>query len=230
MNVTELAPRIRSVEVDNAPLEPRAVRARRALDIALVVLSAPLWLPAAAGTGAAVALSSGRPVLFCQQRSGRDGDPFTMLKFRSMKTGPNPLIPTDDRMTKIGGFLRRTSLDELPQLFNVLEGSMSLVGPRPMLPEQDANLSPEHHVRRMVRPGLTGLAQVSGRNTLRWRERLELDGEWVHDASLRSYVRVLWRTIGVVLGREGVDGHCATDPFVDVVHTTPQPEVPRKAA
>lgn len=201
-----------------------AVRARRVLDVAIVVLTAPLWVPTAIGTGIAVAITSGRPVLFRQTRTGRDGTPFTMFKFRSMKTGPNPLIPTDDRLTRIGGSLRRTSLDELPQLLNVLGGSMSLVGPRPMLPEHDAHLSEEHQIRRIVRPGLTGLAQVSGRNTLEWHDRLDLDAAWVRDASVRSYARIIWRTFAVVAGRQGVDGHSSTDPFFLLTDIDQPPE------
>ncbi len=139
-----------------------------------------------------------------------------MFKFRSMTTGPNPLIPDADHITRIGAVLRRTSLDELPQLVNVLRGEMSLVGPRPMLPEQSRFLSPEHSERHSVRPGMTGLAQISGRNTLAWFERIELDRQWVRNASLVSYLGILYRTIAVVLGTNGVDGHPTADPFVDL--------------
>ena len=149
MNASERALSGDSPE-SNDSARQSAAQARRVLDVALVVSTAPLWIPLSIATGVAVLLSSGRPVLFRQKRTGRDGLPFTMLKFRSMKTGPNPLIPTKDRLTRIGGLLRRTSLDELPQLLNVLEGTMSLVGPRPMLPEQDALLSTQHQARRSV--------------------------------------------------------------------------------
>ena len=213
-----------SAATDALFVAPSAVGARRALDIALVAIAAPIWIPVALGTAVAVAVSSGRPVFFSQQRIGRHGKPFTMFKFRSMKTGPNPLIPTADRLTPIGGALRKTSLDEIPQLLNVLGGSMSLVGPRPMLPEQDAHLSPKHRARRSVRPGLTGLAQVSGRNTLQWHERLELDVAWVSNATVGSYARTIWQTFGVVTGQQGVDGHSAADPFVRL--TTADAEQP----
>ena len=153
----------------------RSGRARRAADIALIAASAPLWMPVMAVVAAAVLVTSGRPIFFTQDRVGRNGETFSMRKFRSMRNGNNPVIPDPNRITAIGAILRRTSLDELPQLFSVLDGSMSLVGPRPLLPQQLSALTPTQHLRFTVPPGLTGLAQVNGRNQLSWDERFEFD-------------------------------------------------------
>ena len=189
----------------------RTTRLLRCMDLALIAVAAPLWIPAFVLIALAVLLTSGFPILFCQERVGRDGRSFSMRKFRSMRNGNNPLIPDPNRITRIGAVLRRTSLDELPQLLNVLDGSMSLVGPRPMLPSQLSALSPAQLDRHLVRPGLTGLAQVNGRNALTWDERFVFDVEWATKPSLRRYVDILGRTASTVIAGDGVDGHAIND-------------------
>jgi lipopolysaccharide/colanic/teichoic acid biosynthesis glycosyltransferase len=174
---------------------------KRALDVivataALAVLSVPMLAVAAV-----VRVAMGSPVLFRQVRPGRGGEPFTLLKFRTMRPGPG----TDaERLTSIGRWLRRTSVDELPELWNVLVGDMSLVGPRPLLVEYLDLYSDRQARRHDVRPGLTGLAQVEGRNLLDWDERLELDVRYVETHTLRLDLSILWRTIGMVVRREGI--------------------------
>jgi lipopolysaccharide/colanic/teichoic acid biosynthesis glycosyltransferase len=174
---------------------------KRALDVivataALAVLSVPMLAVAAV-----LRVATGSPVLFRQVRPGRGGEPFTLLKFRTMRPGPG----TDaERLTSIGRWLRRTSVDELPELWNVLVGDMSLVGPRPLLVEYLDLYSARQARRHDVRPGLTGLAQVEGRNLLDWDERLELDVRYVETHTLRLDLSILWRTIGMVVRREGI--------------------------
>lgn len=192
----------------------RASRRVRALDLFLVCVSAPLWLLTLAVVGLAVLVTSGRPVFFTQQRVGRDQKNFTLIKFRTMLPGPNPIIPSGERITRIGRILRRTSLDELPQLINVLRGDMSLVGPRPMLTTHAQLVDAAFENRFFVRPGLTGIAQVSGRNAIAWNERLALDSIWVEQISVRTAIRVLSKTGKVVVTGEGVVGHCPHDPFL----------------
>ena len=151
----------------------RPYRGKRVVDVALLALVA---VPAAllgAVCAAAVRLTSSGPVLFRQERVGRDGAPFEMVKFRSMRAGVNPVFPDADRITPVGRILRRTSLDELPNLINVARGEMSVVGPRPTLAYQVERYDDRQRVRLDVRPGLTGLAQVNGRNELSWPARIE---------------------------------------------------------
>lgn len=201
------------VELDGRNDRPDTTQLRRVLDLTLVLVSAPLWVPALAAIGVGVAGSSGFPIFFSQVRTGKDGTPFTMLKFRSMTSGSQSLIPSPDHITKFGRVLRRSSLDELPQLLNVIRGDMSLVGPRPMLPVQSKELTPSQHARHRVRPGMTGLAQVSGRNTITWSERIELDREWVDKPSVRSYLSILLRTFATVRDPDGTTGHSVSDPI-----------------
>jgi len=197
----------------------RPHRVIRTLDLAVLGMLAPLWTIALGTCALAVAIGSGRPLLFRQVRTGRNGRPFTLLKFRSMHTGPNALVPDHASITSVGAWLRRFSLDELPQLINVVRGEMSLVGPRPMLPEQTAVLRDEQHLRHVVRPGLTGLAQVNGRNTLRWEERFSFDCAWAARPSVRTYLNVLRASVRVVLSGSGIDGHDPADPVVDLAST-----------
>lgn len=180
--------------------------AKRTLDLALglplLVVSAPLQ----AAVAVAVAVKLGRPVLFRQQRPGLNGAPFTLLKFRTMLPVNDALGLTDDasRMTGLGRWLRSTSLDELPALWNVVRGDMSLVGPRPLLLSYLALYTEDESRRHHVRPGITGLAQVSGRNAVSWDERLRLDVEYVDRSSLPLDLRILCRTVGTVLRRVGI--------------------------
>ncbi|MET0526015.1 MAG: sugar transferase [Nocardioides sp.] len=181
---------------------------KRALDLALSLPAAVVTLPVQAVIAAAVARSMGRPVLFRQERPGLHGEPFTMVKFRTMRD-PDPaagLVDDADRLTGLGRLLRATSLDELPSLWNIVRGDMSLVGPRPLLVRYLDRYSPEQARRHEVRPGLTGLAQVSGRNALTWERKLELDVEYVDRHTLRGDLRILAATVGKVLKREGVTG------------------------
>lgn len=149
----------------------------------------------------------GRPVLFRQIRPGRHGRPFTMVKFRTMtdeRDSAGELLPDAQRMTPLGRFLRSSSLDELPELWNVLRGDMSLVGPRPLLMEYLPLYTPEQARRHEVRPGITGWAQVNGRNALSWEERFKLDVWYVDHHSLWLDLRILWLTVRKVIQREGI--------------------------
>lgn len=152
-------------------------------------------------------LTGGRPI-FAQRRPGKDGRLFTLYKFRTMtdaRDAQGNLLPDVARLTRVGRFLRATSLDELPQLYNVLRGDMSLVGPRPLLEEYLPLYSPRQARRHAVRPGLTGLAQVSGRNALTWEEKFALDVSYVETHSLRLDCWILAQTVTQALTRKGVD-------------------------
>lgn len=154
-----------------------------------------------------VALRLGTPVIFAQDRPGRDARIFRLYKFRTMtdeRDAAGNLLPDSERLTSFGRRLRSTSLDELPELWNVLRGDMSLVGPRPLLVQYLDRYSPEQARRHEVRPGITGLAQVSGRNELSWDERLRLDVWYVDNRTLWLDVKILGRTVFKVLKREGV--------------------------
>jgi lipopolysaccharide/colanic/teichoic acid biosynthesis glycosyltransferase len=183
-------------------------RVKRMLDTvasaAGLLATAPLQL----GVALTVALRLGRPVLFRQLRPGRDGELFELVKFRTMTPiDPQRGLVTDaDRLTPFGRRLRATSLDELPTLWNVLVGDMSFVGPRPLLPEYLSLYSPDQARRHDVRPGITGLAQVAGRNHVEWADRLALDIAYVSARSPSLDARILWQTLRVVLTREGIAG------------------------
>jgi lipopolysaccharide/colanic/teichoic acid biosynthesis glycosyltransferase len=164
----------------------------------LLVAGIPMALIAVA-----LRVTMGAPVLFRQVRPGRRGAPFTILKFRTMRSGEG----TDaERLTSLGRWLRATSLDELPELWNVLRGDMSLVGPRPLLVEYLPLYSPHQARRHEVRPGLTGLAQVAGRNLVDWDERFELDVRYVETRSLALDLKIIGQTVKAVLRREGISG------------------------
>lgn len=164
--------------------------------VLLVVLS-PILLIVSVATLATM----GRPVLFATVRAGKDGRPFTLVKFRSMRVGPGS---DEERLTRVGRLLRRSSLDELPQLWNVLRGDMSFVGPRPLPMAYVPRYSPDQAVRLRVKPGLTGWAQVNGRNAQTWDERFELDRWYVEHRSLRLDLRILGRTMGTIITGRGV--------------------------
>lgn len=174
---------------------------KRVLDVlvstcALVVLS-----PVLASVAIWIIVTMGRPVLFVQDRAGQHGQPFRILKFRTMARTVDAAgrpLPDVERITRVGQFLRSTSLDELPQFWNVLRGDMSLVGPRPLLVKY-LDRYPAHHARRHdVRPGVTGWAQVNGRNATTWTERLDMDAWYVDNESLRLDLRILWRTVALL--------------------------------
>lgn len=191
-------------------------RGKRALDLAVLAVVALPALVLGGLCALAVRLGSRGPVLFRQERVGRDGTPFTVLKFRTMVPGDNPVIPQPDRITGVGRVLRRTSLDELPQLVNVLRGEMSVVGPRPTLPYQVDRWTKRQRGRLAVRPGLTGLAQVNGRNDLSWPERIELDLEYVTRQSVRHDLSIIARTAGALIGADGTGATAADDPIAAV--------------
>ena len=168
----------------------------------LLVLALPLLL-----LWVLVRRKLGSPVLFRQVRPGLQGRPFMMVKFRTMtdeRGAEGELLPDARRLTSFGRFLRATSLDELPELWNVLRGEMSLVGPRPLLMEYLPLYSPEQARRHEVRPGITGWAQVNGRNSLSWEERFKLDIWYVDHRSLWLDLRILWLTVRKVIVREGI--------------------------
>ena len=156
---------------------------------------------------ALVRIKLGRPVFFRQTRPGLHGQPFQMVKLRTMTDARGPdgaLLPDAERLTPFGRFLRASSLDELPELWNVLKGDMSLVGPRPLLMEYLPLYTPEQARRHEVRPGITGWAQVNGRNALSWEEKFALDVWYVDHQSLALDISILWRTVRKVLVREGI--------------------------
>lgn len=190
--------------------------AKRILDLALCVAILPIALPIAIVVAVAIACSLGRPVIFTQERIGRGDRPFLLRKFRTMR--PTTGRGGDDdasRMTPLGGLLRSTSLDELPTIWNVLRGDMSLVGPRPLLPQYLPLYSPSQRRRHEVKPGVTGWAQVNGRNAVSWDERFALDVWYVDHRSMRLDLEILARTLGTVLLRKGVsaEGHVTMPPF-----------------
>lgn len=194
-------------------------RGKRWLDVALVAAAAPVVLPVIAVLVGLVRWRLGRPALFRQERPGLHGRPFTMLKLRTMRDAHDAAgepLPDAERLTALGALLRRSSLDELPQLWNVVRGDMSLVGPRPLLMEYLARYTPEQARRHDTRPGITGWTQVNGRNLLSWEEKLGLDVWYVERTSLWLDVRILARTAWTVLRREGVSarGHATMPKFV----------------
>ncbi|TFL14136.1 sugar transferase [Pusillimonas caeni] len=180
---------------------------KRVFDIIASALALLLLAPVLAGAALLVALKMGRPVFFRQQRPGLDGKPFTMLKFRTMRDARDaqgrPLSDAE-RLTPFGRWLRATSLDELPELWNVLKGDLSLVGPRPLLMEYLPRYSETQRRRHEVRPGLTGWAQVHGRNAVDWNERFELDVWYVDHRSFWLDMKILAMTVRLVLSRRGV--------------------------
>jgi sugar transferase EpsL len=165
----------------------------------------------------------GRPVLFRHVRPGLHGKPFVMYKFRTMRDlrdAEGNLLPDEARLTPFGRWLRTTSLDELPELVNVLRGEMSLVGPRPLLMEYLERYTPEQARRHEVKPGITGWAQIHGRNNLSWEERLRLDVWYVDHWNSWLDLKILWRTLWIVLRREGISaqGHATMPEFIGTKH------------
>ncbi len=180
---------------------------KRIFDVATVLATAPIVVPLAALTAVLVRVSIGAPVLFIQARPGLNGAPFDLIKFRTMTNAvgaDGAPLPDAERLTPFGRFLRSTSLDELPELWNVLRGDMSLVGPRPLLMEYLPLYSPEQARRHEVRPGITGWAQVNGRNALTWEDKFRYDVWYVDNQSLALDLRILFRTVLAVLSRKGI--------------------------
>jgi len=182
---------------------------KRLLDITFSLAAILVLLPVFAVITIAIKLSSKGPVIFKQERAGKDGKPFIFYKFRTMKAevdpfGPSPKSAEDPRLTRVGRFLREYSLDELPQLFNVLKGQMSIVGPRPLYISQIAEWNERQKKRLLVKPGLTGLAQVCGRAGLTVEEKLELDVLYVEKANFWVDLGIIIRTLGLVFSRKGI--------------------------
>ncbi len=196
----------------------RGAALKRAIDLGGAAAGITLFSPVMAAVALAVRAVHGRPVLFRQQRPGLHGANFTLYKFRTMRDARGadgqPLADRE-RLTRLGRFLRSTSLDELPEFFNVLVGDMSLVGPRPLLPEYLDLYTPEQARRHEVRPGISGWAQVGGRNAISWEEKFERDVWYVDNWSIGLDLRILLVTVGRVLLRRGVSkpGHDTTEYF-----------------
>jgi len=191
---------------------------KRALDLGLTVPALVVLAPVGLTVGVLIRLKLGGPVLFRQARPGRDGRVFELIKFRSMSDarGANgELLPDEERLTPFGNRLRRLSLDELPTLWNVVRGQMSLVGPRPLLVQYLDRYTPEQRRRHDVLPGITGWAQINGRNAISWEAKFEHDVWYVENVSLGTDLRILLRTATQVLGRRGIsaEGHATMPEF-----------------
>ncbi len=181
---------------------------KRVGDLALALPALMLLSPVLALLALMIRARLGSPVLFCQQRPGLHGKPFLMYKFRTMTEAcdeDGQLLPDDQRLTPFGRFLRKWSLDELPELFNVVKGDMSLVGPRPLLMRYLGRYSPEQARRHEVRPGITGWAQVNGRNAITWEEKFALDVWYVDHCSLWLDIKILGLTLWKTVKREGIN-------------------------
>lgn len=191
---------------------------KRSFDIFIALSTLVVLFPVISIVGILVRLNLGSPIFFSQNRPGLHGQVFKMIKFRTMrdcKDKHGNILPDSERLTKFGAFLRSTSLDELPGLFNVLKGDMSLVGPRPLLVEYLPLYSIEQARRHNVRPGITGWAQVNGRNTLSWNDKFKLDVWYVNNQSFSLDLKILLMTVKKVFKREGIsaDGHVTVEPF-----------------
>jgi len=190
--------------------------AKRVPDVLCAASGLVVMSPILAATALLIRLTMGKPVMFRQRRPGKHARPFTILKFRTMsavKDQESRLLPDSERLTRIGRFLRSTSLDELPQLWNVLRGDISLVGPRPLLMEYLPRYSAEQARRHDVMPGITGWAQINGRNALTWEEKFSLDTWYVDNWSLKLDALILLKTLLSVMKREGIsNGQHATVP------------------
>lgn len=191
-------------------------RLKRGLDIVVAALALLVLSPVLVGVAAAVALVMGRPVIFRQTRPGRDAELFELRKFRTMHPVGPGRVSDGERLTRLGSWLRQTSLDEIPTLWNVLRGDMSLVGPRPLLVQYLERYTPEQARRHEVRPGVTGLAQVRGRNVLSWEEKFAYDVEYVDRRCLHLDLRIMLETVVKVVRRDGItaDGHATAPEFL----------------
>ncbi|MGB5502162.1 MAG: sugar transferase [Polyangiales bacterium] len=192
---------------------------KRVLDLGLAVPALAVLAPVGLAVGGLIRLKLGGPVLFRQQRPGRDGEVFEVIKFRSMSNArgaDGELLPDEERLTPFGNRLRRLSLDELPTLWNVVRGDMSLVGPRPLLVQYLDRYTLEQRRRHDVLPGVTGWAQINGRNAISWDEKFEHDVWYVENLSLRTDLAILFCTVAEVLGRRDVsaEGHATMPEFM----------------
>lgn len=182
---------------------------KRVLDFLIVLIALlVIWPILLVITIALAVANKGAGAFFTQERPGKDGKLFKVIKFKSMtdeRDADGNLLPNEQRITKVGKIIRKFSIDELPQLFNVLKGDMSFVGPRPLMPRYLLLYSPEQARRHEVRPGITGWAQVNGRNTITWTEKFKLDVWYVDHCSLWLDIKILWKTVMNVLTHKGID-------------------------
>ena len=197
---------------------------KRLFDVVLVLAALPFFAPVLLLVALVVRWKLGAPVFFRQERPGLGGKPFTLLKFRTMtdaRDASGELLPDEERIHPFGVMLRRTSLDELPELLNVLKGEMSLVGPRPLLMRYLPRYSAEQNRRHDMLPGITGLAQVNGRNTLSWEDKFVIDVQYVDQWSLWLDIKILFQTMRAVLGADGVSApaHFSSPEFPDPAAT-----------
>lgn len=195
---------------------------KRILDIISSLLAIIILSPLLAVTAVLVKTKLGSPVLFRQERPGKDEKIFTLMKFRTMtdeRDENGELLPDEVRLTKFGKFLRSTSIDELPELFNILKGDMSVIGPRPLLVEYIPRYNEHQHRRHEVRPGLSGWAQVNGRNTVSWEDKFDMDVYYVDNYSFAMDVKILFMTVFNVLKREGISSE--TSATMEVFMGTP---------
>ncbi|BEH91610.1 sugar transferase [Turicibacter faecis] len=193
-------------------------RIKRIFDFMIALIGIIIASPILLIVAILVRLNLGAPILFRQPRVGLNGEVFEMVKFRTMKDAKDAkghLLPDDERLTKFGQFLRQSSLDELPELFNVLKGDMSLVGPRPLLVEYLPLYSKEQMRRHEVRPGITGYAQINGRNNISWAQKFELDVYYVDNYRLSLDFKILAQTVGKVLKQSDIsqEGHVTVEKF-----------------
>jgi sugar transferase EpsL len=191
---------------------------KRGFDLILTILALIILSPLLLIMAIIVKTLLGSPILFCQQRPGQYSNQFLIYKFRTMTYGKDEkgnLLPDSQRMTRLGIFLRATSLDELPELFNILKGDMSIVGPRPLLMKYLDRYTPEQARRHEVKPGLTGWAQVNGRNAISWEQKFNLDIWYVDHWSILLDIKIIMITVWKILKREGIsqEGHAAMEEF-----------------
>lgn len=198
---------------------------KRILDIISSLFAIIILSPLLAVTAVLVKTKLGSPVLFKQERPGKDEKIFTLMKFRTMtdeRDENGELLPDEVRLTKFGKFLRSTSIDELPELFNILKGDMSVIGPRPLLVEYIPRYNEHQHRRHEVRPGLSGWAQVNGRNTVSWEDKFDMDVHYVDNYSFAMDVKILFMTVLNVLKKEGISSE--TSATMEVFMGTPEKE------
>ena len=188
---------------------------KRTIDVILTLITAPIWLALSAAVALGVVTTMGKPVLFRQERAGKKGKTFFFMKFRTMREGEGS---DADRLTPFGRFLRSTSLDELPQLFHVLSGKMSLVGPRPLPSRYLPRYSPEQARRHDVLPGITGWAQINGRNAISWEDKFRLDVWYVDNRSIALDFKILFRSVFKTASRDGIN-HPGSDTMEEFTGT-----------
>jgi len=192
---------------------------KRILDFVLSIIIMLVCLPVMLIVGLIIFLTEGRPIFFFHERPGKDGQPFKLIKFRSMRNARDAegnLLPDGERITNFGNFIRKTSIDELPELINVLRGEMSLVGPRPLLMQYVDRYSPQQFRRHEVLPGITGWAQVNGRNAISWNEKFMLDIWYIDHWSVWLDIKILLLTVWKVISGEGISqpGRATMDEFM----------------